>query len=200
MYPGAGRFLLNEDTGFRDATVEAHLLDIQDVDYSVIDPESSSFDPFAQRIGPEFHENGKGLAKGDLNGDGFVDLIATNSSGDIKADQGIRFVKGPLFVWINGNGDNNWLTLRLRGAMASGTSGSNADGIGARVYVTAKLDEQTPSTQVQEVLGSSSYLSMNSTDLTFGLGSAESVDEIVVNWPSGRVQTLRTSTSTRCSS
>ena len=191
LYPGAGRFLLNEDAGFRDATVEVNLLDIQDVDYSVIDPESSSFDAAAQRIGPEYHENGKGLAKGDLNGDGFVDLIATNSSGDIKADQGIRFVRGPLFVWINGNSENNWLTLRLRGARASGASGSNADGIGARVYVTAKLDGQAPSTQVQDVLGSSSYLSMNSTDLTFGLGSAERVDEIVVNWPSGRVQTIQ---------
>ena len=74
--------------------------------------------------------------------------------------------------------------------MASGNVGSNADGIGARVYVTAKLDGQLPSTQVQEVLGSSSYLSMNSTDLTFGLGSAERVEEIVVNWPSGRVQKL----------
>ena len=190
LYPGAGRLLVNEDAGFKDATVEAHLLDIQDVDYSAIAPESDSFDPTAQRIGPEFHENGKGLAKGDLNGDGFVDLIATNSSGDIKADQGIRFVRGPLFVWINGNNDNNWLTLRLRGAMASGNVGSNADGIGARVYVTAKLDGQLPSTQVQEVLGSSSYLSMNSTDLTFGLGSAERVEEIVVNWPSGRVQKL----------
>ena len=190
LYPGAGRFLLNEETGFRDATVEVNLLDIQDVDYSVIDPESSSFDSYAQRIGPEFHENGKGLAKGDLNGDGFVDLIATNSSGDIKADQGIRFVKGPLFVWINGNSENNWLTLRLRGARASGKSGSNADGIGARVYVTAKLDGEAPSTQVQDVLGSSSYLSMNSTDLTFGVGDADRVDEIVVHWPSGRVQTL----------
>ena len=190
LYPGAGRFLLNEETGFRDTTVEVNLLDIQDVDYSVIDPESSSFDSYAQRIGPEFHENGKGLAKGDLNGDGFVDLIATNSSGDIKADQGIRFVKGPLFVWINGNSENNWLTLRLRGARASGKSGSNADGIGARVFVTAKLDGDTSSTQVQDVLGSSSYLSMNSTDLTFGVGEADRVDEIVVHWPGGRVQTL----------
>ena len=190
LYPGAGRLLVNDDVWFKDITVEAHLLDIQDVDYSVIDPESDTFDATSQRIGPEFHENGKGLAKGDLNGDGFVDLIATNSSGDIKSEQGIRFVKGPLFVWINGAGDNSWLTLRLQGAMASGTPGSNADGIGARVYATARLDGNGPTTQVQEVLGSSSYLSMNSTNLTFGLGRAERVDKIVINWPSGQVQTL----------
>ena len=192
LYPGAGRLLRRDADGmFKDITVEAHLLDIQDTDYSVIDPDDGSFDPIGQRIGPEFHENGKGLAKGDLNGDGFVDLIATNSSGDIKSDQGVRFVKGPLFVWFNGGGDNSWLTLRLKGAMASGMPGSNADGIGAKVYVTAKIAGETASTQVQEVLGSSSYLSMNSLDLTFGLGSADNVAEIVVHWPSGVVQTLK---------
>ena len=31
----------------------------------------------------KFHENGKGLAHGDLNGDGYVDLIGTNSSGPV---------------------------------------------------------------------------------------------------------------------
>ncbi len=119
-----------------------------------------------------------------------MDLIATNSSGEIKADGSIRFVKGPLFVWLNGGGGGNWLTIRLRGGMAIRRTGSNADGIGARVYLTAKTDADSISTQVQEALGSSTYLSMNSLDLTFGLGEADKADEIVIRWPSGVTQTL----------
>ena len=44
--------------------------------------------------------------------------------------------------------------------------------------------------QVQEVRAGSSYLSMDSIDLEFGLGLATVVDEIIIYWPSGTVQTL----------
>ena len=84
FYPGSGRMLRSDGRGsFEDITVEAHLLDIQDVDYSVMDPGDPRFDARRQRIGPQFHENGKGLAKCDLDGDGYVDLIGTNSSGPV---------------------------------------------------------------------------------------------------------------------
>ena len=45
--------------------------------------------------------------------------------------------------------------------------------------------------QVQEVRAGSSYLSMDSVELEFGLGYADSVDEITVLWPSGREQTIQ---------
>ena len=195
LFPGFGRMLQNIGGGkFKDITVESHLIDSQGVDYSKTDPSEPGFDRLAQRMGPEFHENGKGLARGDLNGDGFVDLIGTNSSGEIFDEPGVpggtSVVAGPLMVWINGGGDNSWLTLRLKGRMAVDGTGSNADGIGAFVTVASEGADGRPLVQVQTVLGSSTFLSMNSLDLTFGIGSAERVDRVEIKWPSGVSQTL----------
>ena len=95
---------------------------------------------------------------------------------------------GPVFVWMNGGGDNHWIVIRLKGRMAVDGTGSNADGIGARVYVKTEPDAVE---QVQEVRAGSSYLSMDSIDLEFGLGSADEAAEITVLWPSGTRQVVR---------
>ncbi len=212
VYPSPGRMLQGDGTGsFRDITVAAHLLDIANVNYA--DLERKKITPAMARVSLEYHENGKGVAHGDLNGDGFVDLIGTNSSGDVFTDpervvpgstktrftsplqqitSPVRRAPGPLFVWINGGGTNHWLTLRLRGRMAVDATGSNADGIGARVTVKTTIPGTSASlVQVQEVRAGSSYLSMDSVDLEFGLGTATVVDEISITWPSGRTQTLQ---------
>ncbi|MYE54877.1 MAG: CRTAC1 family protein, partial [Chloroflexi bacterium] len=57
--------------------------------------------------------------------------------------------------------------------------------VGARVYLVAG-----GRTQVQEVRAGSSYLSMDGIALEFGLGHAAVVDEIRVQWPSGRTQVI----------
>ena len=191
-YQSAGRMLRGDGRGsFEDVTVESGLLDIQDVDYSVLDPEDPAFDAERQRIVPRFHENGKGLAKCDIDGDGYVDLVGTNSSGEIFEKSGrIGFAPGPLFVWMNGNHGNHWIGLRLKGRMAVDGTGSNADGLGARVYVrTAGLDGEAK-TQVGELTASGTFLSMNCLDMHFGLGADDTVEEIEIRWPSGVVQTL----------
>ena len=191
---------------FEDITGRAHLLDIVGVDYSPVDARQFPLDLDALRINSQLHENGKGLAHGDLNGDGYVDLIGTNSSGPVYVnaaealkvrsegkwpDMETKPAPGPMFVWMNGGGEHHWITLRLQGRMAIDGTGSNADGIGARVYLkTAPPDGDGPLSQVQEVRAGSSYLSMDSIDLEFGIGSATTVDEILVIWPSGREQVL----------
>ena len=194
----AGRMMRGDGHGsFEDITVRAHLLDIMDVDYSILDPSNPNFDAADQRIDAAFHENGKGLAHGDLNGDGYVDLVGTNSSGPIWAIPGVPGdtaipAAGTVFVWLNGGGDNHWITLRLKGRMGVDGTGSNADSIGARVYLkTARGNGDEALVQVQEVRAGSSYLSMDSIDLEFGLGDSTAIDEITVLWPSGRKQTLR---------
>ncbi len=93
-------------------------------------------------------------------------------------------------VWMNGGGSNNWLTLQLKGRQVVDGTGSNADGIGARVWVTTMGDDGEPKKQVQDVLGSSTFLSMSALDLTFGIGGADEVDEVKILWPSGREQVL----------
>ena len=205
IFPAAGRMMRGDNTGaFEDITVRARLLDITHVSYGGLEE-----DPLARRnpaalqarrIDRQNHENGKGLAHGDLNGDGFVDLIATNSSGDIfipslpGAPPTTAPRTGPLFVWLNGNDDNHWLTLRLKGRMAVDGTGSNADGIGARVYVTTRPSpHENPRVQVQEVRAGSSYLSMDSIDLEFGLGKADKAEKIEIIWPSGRTQIIEDS-------
>ncbi len=194
VYPSAGRMLKGiGDGNFVDVTVESHLVDAENVDYSVTDPSDPLFNRTSQRIGFEFHLNGKGLAHGDFNGDGYVDLVGTNSSGPVWDNvlEGFKPALGPLFVWINSPGDNHWVTIRLKGRMAIDGSGSNADAVGARVQITSTdEDGSNPVKQVREVRAGSSYISMDSIDLEFGIASSRLVDEVIIYWPSGVVQTL----------
>ena len=178
--PGFGRLLQNDGSGaFRDVTVEAQIVDALAVDYEN-----------DRRLGIQYHENGKGVAVGDLNGDGFVDVIGTNSNGESFDASGERVVvSGPLFVWMNSGGDNNWVSFNLEGRMGVDGSGSNADAIGAKVRVTGSTSSGELKSQLKEVLGSSTFLSMNSLDTHFGVGGAETVDA-KIEWPSGRVTRL----------
>ena len=184
--PGFGRMLQNAGDGtFRDVTVESHTVDALAIDYSVLETSNHDFNASKQRLGIEFHENGKGVAVGDLNGDGYVDLIGTNSNGETFMSDGERaVVGGPLFVWMSAGGDNNWISFRLKGRMAIDGTGSNADGIGAKVTITHALRGEISTIQVKEVLGSSSFLSMSSLDVHFGLGDADKI-AVTIDWPSG---------------
>jgi hypothetical protein len=91
------------------------------------------------------------------------------------------------------NGTGHWIEIKLVGGMRPGDHGaapgpaakSNRDGIGARVEIVAAGKRQTA-----ERVASSGYLSQNDDRLHFGLGTAATVDQIIVRWPSGRVQTI----------
>jgi hypothetical protein len=106
---------------------------------------------------------GRGLATGDLDNDGRVDLVI------LPQNQ-------PLAYFHNRTDGGRSLTLLLQGGP------SNRDAVGARVVVVAGGRRQ-----VGWRFGGGSYQSASDPRLHFGLGLATTVDRIEVTWPSGRV-------------
>jgi hypothetical protein len=111
---------------------------------------------------------GRGLACGDFDNDGDVDLLVTTN-------------QGAAFLYRNdlANGNRSF-HLRLTGVK------SNRDAIGAVVRVRTPLGAQ-----MQTVRSGSSYLSQSDLALTFGLGQKDVADSVVVEWPSGLTQEFR---------
>ena len=67
------------------------------------------------------------------NRDGYVDLIASNSSGPVMVDRfETDMLRGPIFLWLNGGGDNHWITLLPTGAKTTPeTSGAPCSPVAA---------------------------------------------------------------------
>jgi hypothetical protein len=124
----------------------------------------------AAEAGPDFAapKVGRGLAWGDFDNDGDVDLLVTTN-------------QGPAFLYRNdlANG-NRSLRLRLTGAK------SNRDAIGA--VVRARTPEGW---QMRTVRSGSSYLSQSELAVTFGLGVRDTAQTVIVEWPSGQTQEFR---------
>ena len=112
--------------------------------------------------------DGRGISFADFDLDGDLDLLVTADAG-----QSTR-------LWRNDTVNNNhWITLKLEGVE------SNASAIGARVEITT-----ASGSFVQEVSGGAGRGSQNDLPVEFGLGTATTIDEIKIFWPSGNVQTI----------
>jgi enediyne biosynthesis protein E4 len=104
---------------------------------------------------------GRGAAFGDLNNDGWQDVVMTVLGGRPQ-------------VFLNRGGSQHWLTITLVGTR------SNRDGYGARVQVNG---------QTRFATSAGSYLSANDKRLHFGLGTATTA-KVEISWPSGTHQTI----------
>ena len=108
---------------------------------------------------------GRGLAYGDFDRDGDLDLLMTTNN-------------GPAYLFRNDQtGGNKSIRIRLIGTK------SNRDAIGARVRIF-----HGESSQSRLVKGGSSYLSQSELPLTFGLGKREKIDRLVIDWPGGATE------------
>jgi enediyne biosynthesis protein E4 len=103
----------------------------------------------------------RGAAFGDLNNDGWQDVVVTTLGGHPQ-------------VFMNHGGKLHWLVITLRGTR------SNRDGFGARVQVNG---------QTRFATSAGSYLSASDKRLHFGLGAAEKA-KVEIDWPSGTHQIL----------
>jgi hypothetical protein len=116
---------------------------------------------------------GRGLAAGDFDRDGDLDLLITTNNGPAYLFRN-DLVRNDL---TNGNRS---LRLRLIGVK------SNRDAIGAIIHVT------TPEgTQTRMIKSGSSYLSQSEFTATFGIGRRASVDRVVISRPSGATQEFK---------
>jgi hypothetical protein len=103
----------------------------------------------------------RGAAFGDLNNDGWQDVVITTLGGHPQ-------------VFLNRGGKQHWLVVTLRGMR------SNRDGFGARVQVNG---------QTRFATSAGSYLSASDKRLHFGLGMIEKA-KVEIVWPSGTHQVL----------
>jgi hypothetical protein len=111
---------------------------------------------------------GRGLAFGDFDRDGDLDLLMTTN-------------RGPAYLYRNDHsGGNRAVRFRLVGTK------SNRDAIGAfvRIFHDGTVQSRT-------VKGGSSYLSQSELPLTFGVGRRDRIDRVVIDWPSGRTEEFK---------
>lgn len=106
-------------------------------------------------------EDGRALAVFDYDNNGSLDLL-------------LRNYRMPTVLLANRGGAGRSVTFALSGTR------SNRDAVGARLRLRTGERWQT-----RVVSTGSGYLSGSSRRVHFGLGDADTIDELVIDWPSG---------------
>jgi hypothetical protein len=124
--------------------------------------ENQAFKNVSAQSGPVFAKSfaARGLAIGDFDNDGAVDILISNNDG------------APVLLRNHAASQNHWLGLRLVGRK------SNPDAIGARVtYQAGDLKRE------RMKVGGGSFLSSHDPRIVLGLGNRTKIDWLEVKWP-----------------
>lgn len=178
---GNGIFDFDND-GWKDLFVaRSNVMDnISELNTSRLYPEPNSifrnlgndkFEDVSLWAGPDFQLEAphRGVAFGDIDNDGRVDLVVSVLGGPAK-----------LFHNISDT-NNHWILLNLVGTK------SNRMAIGAQVRITA-ADGSSQWNQVMTAVG---YACASDSRVHFGLGRNKGIREIEIRWPSGIKQMIR---------
>src|SRR5215472_290711 len=116
----------------------------------------------SDQAGPVFSKvfPARGLAIGDFNNDGRIDVLIGNNGGP------------PVLLRNNSGADNHWLGLKLVGTTC------NRDAVGARVTWSPGGKKRS-----QMKVGGGSYLSSHDPRVVIGLGKAPKPDWVEIKWP-----------------
>lgn len=109
---------------------------------------------------------GRGIALGDVEGDGDVDAIVVNQNSEAA-------------LLVNASERGNWLQLRFVG------TNSNRQGTGC--IATVRAGDRVLR---QELPGGTSFASSHQALLNFGLGDWAEPVEVEIQWPSGVAQSI----------
>lgn len=100
-------------------------------------------------------------AVADLNNDGFLDILNGGTA------------------QINSGNPNKWIKIALEGIA------SNTNGIGARIEIYGAWGKQ-----IREIRSGEGFGYMSTLNAHFGIGTASSIDAVIIRWPSGTVDTI----------
>jgi hypothetical protein len=112
--------------------------------------------------GPAFTRSypARGLATGDYNNDGRIDVLIGNNGG------------APVLLRNNAGRENHWLGLKMEGVTC------NRDAIGAHITWSAGGVKRT-----RLKTNGGSYLSSHDPREVLGIGAAEKIDWVEIRWP-----------------
>src|ERR1700684_377371 len=128
---------------------------------------AGKFVDVAQAVGATDIYDGRSVALVDLWNRGVLDVVVANQN-------------GPLLLYKNTVArQNEWIEFELEG------TSSNRSAIGAQVTLFWNGQKQ-----VQEVSGGSGFAAENDRRLHFGLGTNPQIENVVIRWPSGKLQTI----------